>query len=151
MAINASIYLSNELQKEVENRAKPGTALGSVIRDQAERAFVILQHETRALANQFTEAEWQVILDSYNGVLTDAMLIPHIAANVEDNINLNGAAERFGVADGAALVEEIENLSTAGKWALLDVAERFWAASEKGLGIEPNADGLKKLGVVCHD
>lgn len=153
MAINASIYLSTDLQKEVESRAKPGTALGSVIRDQAERAFAVLQHETRALANQFTVPEWQVILDSFNGILTDAAFITHIAINVEDNITLNNAAARFGLSEDQEndLILRIGDLSPAKKWAILDVAERFWIASEKGESINADADGLKKLGVVCRD
>jgi len=152
MPIRTSLYLATELQKQAESRANPDVPLGAVIRAQAERAFGILAIETRALENVFSEAEWQVILDSFNGVLVDMEYIQHIGVNIVDNTNLNNAAAQKGlsVEQGKELIKRFEALSVAAKWAVLDVAERFWAASEKGQGIEPDAEGLKKLGVVCR-
>lgn len=152
MPMKLSTYIDDETIDAVKARSKPDVAFGSVYRDIAKRGFVVLALEVRALANLFTEPEWQVILDSFNGILTDPEFIPHITNNVEDNINLNDAGARFGLtaAQGRDLVARIKDLSAGAKWALLDTAERFWAAAERGEDISADADGLKKLGVVCY-
>ena len=152
MPMKLSTYIDDETIDAVKARSKPDTAFGSVYRAAAKRGFVVLALEVRALANIFTEPEWQVILDSFNGVLTDPEFIPHITVNVEDNINLNDAADRYGLTmqQGRDLVARIEDLPAGAKWAILDVAERFWAATERGEDISADAAGLKKLGVVCY-
>lgn len=147
MATTLSIYCNNELTEQVKQRTRQGDSLSAVGKVLFERGIAVLQAETRALANLFTEPEWQVILDSFNGVLTDPEFIPHITVNVEDNINLNDAGARYGLTaqQGRDLIARIDDLSAGAKWAILDTAERFWNS-----GLEPNADGLKKLGVVCY-
>ena len=84
--------------------------------------------------------------------MTDPEFIPHITVNVEDNINLNDAGARYGLTaqQGRDLIARIADLSPGAKWAMLDVAEQFWAATERGEDISADADGLKRLGVVCY-
>lgn len=147
MATTISICCTDNLADQVNQRTKPHESLSVTGKVTLERGFAILQVETQALSNQFSMAEWKVILSSYKGVMTDA----DILRDVKDNIHNNDAAARFGLTNqqGDELVAKINGFTLVRKWALLDIAERFWAVIEKGESISADVDGLKRLGVIC--
>ena len=65
MGMKLSVYADDATIEATKARMKPGDSLGGVYRDTAKRGFVVLALEIRALANLFTEPEWQVILESF--------------------------------------------------------------------------------------
>lgn len=147
MATTISIRCESDLADHINQRTKPHESLSITGKVTLERGFAILQAETQALSNQFSMAEWKVILSSYKGVMTDA----DILRDVKNNIQNNDAAARFGLTNqqGDELVAKINAFTLVRKWALLDIVERFWAAIERGESISIDANGLQRLGVVC--
>lgn len=146
MATTISIRCDDHLAEEINQRTKPHESLSITGKVTLERGFAIMQAETQSLSNHFSLAEWKVILSSYKGAMTDAEILRDVANNIHEN----DAAARFGLTSQEAdeLLARIKGFTLVRKWALLDVAERFWAAIEKGGEISADANGLKRLGVT---
>lgn len=76
-----------------------------------------------------SKEEFILICDSYNGVIpskSDPLLYARVfSLNIEDNIKLNKADERFAV-EGKTLLEKIEKMSIAERLCLLDAIEMFF-------------------------
>lgn len=92
-----------------------------------ERYLLIVNDEIRRI--DFSRAEWMAILDANNGMTIstgfregDTMMW----ANVEDSSKLD---EKWGI-DRRALVKKMKSLSTAGKVAMREAADRFWSMGD---------------------
>ena len=152
MATTLGIYCNNALTEQVMIRACEGESLSAAGKVLFERALVVLAAETRALSDQFTETEWRLLIDSFEGISLEPGLVPHLASDLEDYFNLSEAPALFGLdtAQTGDLLDRVARLTPAQKWALLDVAERYHAAEARGKDVSADADGLRVLGVRCR-
>lgn len=97
------------------------------------------------LRRTFAENDLNLIMDSCNGLAiwyeigeykrTASNPGSMIALNVHDSIRLDNLAEKWSVADGAALVHKIDTLDFPAQYALVDLIERFWADCRSGKGV----------------
>jgi hypothetical protein len=77
-------------------------------------------------------AEWRLICDALNGTaMLDAWSPNYVTMEIADHCRLNGAGETWGV-DGAALVARLNTMTMVERFAVVDVADRFWAAVARG-------------------
>jgi hypothetical protein len=58
--------------------------------------------------------------------------IEWVWASIQDGCADGGARERYHQVDGQLLWRKLRDLPYAGKLAVVDVAERFWARSDEG-------------------
>jgi hypothetical protein len=114
---------SPELLAFLDARRRPGEARGTVARECLERYQVLLAHgreEIRSLG--ITESEALQIMEALNGVLYTPQTAHLVWADL---------ADRLG--DEHPLTQKIRSLSPAGRFALVDVAERFWQGDREAL------------------
>ena len=114
---------SSELLAFLDARRRPGEARGAVARECLERYAALLVHareEIRSLG--LTEGEALQIMEVLNGVL----YTPHTAHLVWGDL-----ADRLG--EQHSLTQKVRSLSPAGRFALVDVAERFWKGDREVL------------------
>jgi len=114
---------SPELLAFLDARRAPGEARGAVARECLERYRALLGHglqEIRSLG--LTEEEALRVLEALNGVL----FTPETAHLVWADV-----ADRLG--DEHPLTQKIRELSTAGRFALVDLAERFWRGDREAV------------------
>lgn len=81
----------------------------------------------------FSAGEWCLIFDVLNGCWmreNAALSANGIAHSVADGTTMDGMGEKWAV-DGLDLARRIDALPFAGKIAILDTAERFWALGAK--------------------
>jgi hypothetical protein len=107
---------SPELLAFLDARRRPGEARGAAARECLERYRALLTHgqeEIRSLG--LTEGEALQIMDALNGMLYTPQTAHLVWADL---------ADRLG--DEHSLTQKIRSLSAAGRFALVDVAERFW-------------------------
>ena len=112
---------SPELLAFLDARRHLGEARGAVARECLERYRALLAHgreEIRSLG--LTEGEALQIMDALNGVLYTPQTAHLVWADL---------ADRLG--EQHPLTQKVRSLSPAGRFALVDVAERFWKG-EKG-------------------
>ena len=112
-----------ELLSFLDARRRPGEARGSVARECLERYRALLAHgreELRGLG--LTEEEALRILEALNGVL----FTPETAHLVWADI-----ADRLG--DEHSLTQKVRSLSPAGRFALVDLAGRFWRGDREAV------------------
>lgn len=128
--LQLSATLSPAAQEALDQRAGESgfySRSGAVSRALERYAEVCRRH-----LPQLSREEWMLVCDALNGALIDpAGSVAWCWAEVSDACTLNGAAEKWGV-DGAALVSRLQALDYAGLVAVVDVAERFWAAHSRG-------------------
>ncbi|HHW15086.1 MAG TPA: hypothetical protein GXX28_09160 [Firmicutes bacterium] len=123
MSINTSIRLRPDMLQAIEAR---GENRSEVIHRDLARLYELYRHELAELA--FTAGEAGLIVDVLNGTLiTDASQARHLWAEVEDGIRLDHLDEKWSV-DGPALIEKLRALRLGQCLAVIDAAERFWAA-----------------------
>jgi len=107
---------SPELLAFLDARRRPGEARGAVARECLERYRALLavgQEEIRSLG--LTEGEALQIMDALNGVLYTPQTAHLVWADLADRIG-----------EGHPLTQKIRSLTPAGRFALVDAAERFW-------------------------
>jgi hypothetical protein len=107
---------SPELLAFLDARRRPGEARGTVARECLERYQALLAHglqEIRGLG--LTEGEALQIMDALNGVLYTPQTAHLVWADL---------ADRLG--EQHPLTQKVRSLSPAGRFALVDAAERFW-------------------------
>ncbi|MDX2289795.1 MAG: hypothetical protein NW217_13350 [Hyphomicrobiaceae bacterium] len=92
----------------------------------AERYSAILEaHKPR-----LSEAEWNACRDALNGVWHgDMMSISLIGAAIADADNHDGLGAKWGV-DARALAARVHEMPIAGKVALIEAVETWWAAHQ---------------------
>ena len=114
---------SPELLAFLDARRRPGEARGAVARECLERYRALLAHgqeEIRGLG--LTEGEALQIMDALNGVLYTPQTAHLVWADLADRIG-----------EGHPLTQKIRSLSPAGRFALVDAAERFWQGDREVL------------------
>ncbi len=114
---------SPELLAFLDARRGPGEARGSVAKECLERYIALLAHgreEIRDLG--LTEEEALQVLEVLNGVL----FTPETAHLVWADV-----ADRLG--DEHPLTLKIRSLSAAGRFAMVDIAERFWRGDREAV------------------
>ncbi|MBU1248825.1 MAG: type II toxin-antitoxin system ParD family antitoxin [Proteobacteria bacterium] len=127
MSKRTSIYIGPALRTYLDERTNDG-AYGStsgIINAAADRLSLLYKH---AMPN-LSEAEWNLIFDCCNGSVLEPAenAVWGLVLNVEDSIVLDGTDEKWEV-DGPALITKLKALDRTGILAIVDKAERFWAA-----------------------
>lgn len=117
------ITIPERISAEIDAR---GDNRSEVIRRDLERLYTLYKHALREV--ELTAGEACLICDVLNGVLMDATSASMLWAEVEDGIRMDDLDQKWGV-DGPALVEKLRSLDRLTCLALVDAAERFWAAS----------------------
>ena len=105
------------------------------------RYYNIIKYALREV--ELSEKEAMAVIDSTNGTMLDNFSIRLMFANVEDSIDYDSLAEKWGI-DGEALVLKLKNASVGYLHALADAIERYWLISEGEL----TAEKLKKVGLI---
>ena len=114
---------SPELLAFLDARRRPGEARGAVARECLERYQVLLAHGLREIQELgLTEGEVMEIMGILNGILHTA----HTAHLVWADL-----ADRLG--EQHPLTQKTRSLSPAGRFALVDAAERFWQGDREVL------------------
>jgi len=107
---------SPELLAFLDARRRPGEARGTVARECLERYRALLAHGQEEIWSLgLTESEAMKIMDALNGILHTAYTAHLVWADL---------ADRLG--EQHPLTQKIRSLSAAGRFALVDAAERFW-------------------------
>jgi hypothetical protein len=117
------LRVSPDLLAFLDARRRPGEARGTVARKCLERYQVLLAHglqEIRSLG--LTEGEVMKVMEALNGVLYTPQTVHLVWADL---------ADRLG--DEHSLTRKIRSLSPAGRFALVDVSERFWQGDREAL------------------
>lgn len=118
-----SIYVGHELRDAI-GVVGPGE-LSARINRIGDRYAEILRRQK--IPMRFTEAELNLLKDSFNGVIHEpATSIRGISTGVQDSIELDGLAEKWGV-DGPALIAKLQGLDYVGEVALVEYVEAYWA------------------------
>jgi hypothetical protein len=114
---------SPELLAFLDARRRPGEARGTVARECLERYAALLAHGLREIQELgLTEDEVMEIMGALNGILHTAHTAHLVWADLADRIG-----------EGHPLTQKIRSLSPAGRFALVDVAERFWQGDREVL------------------
>ena len=135
MAKTVGIYLRPETEKELSAR---GENRSHVIARDLDRFYNLCRRAIREVP--LSEKEACLIVDSLNGTVLDANTAQSLWFSIEDSINLDGLADKWGV-DGASLVEKLKELNAFQAMAIADAAERFWQMSDR-MGLE---EGVQKV------
>ena len=135
MAKTVGIYLRPETEKELATR---GENRSHVIARDLDRFYNLCRRAIREVP--LSEKEACLIVDSLNGTVLDANTAQSLWFSIEDSINLDGLADKWGV-DGASLVEKLKELNAFQAMAIADAAERFWQMSDR-MGLE---EGVQKV------
>jgi hypothetical protein len=113
----------SDLLAFLDARRRPGEARGAVARECLERYQVLLAHGLREIQELgLTEGEVMEIMGILNGILHTA----HTAHLVWADL-----ADRLG--EQHPLTQKARSLSPAGRFALVDAAERFWRGDREVL------------------
>lgn len=121
-----SIRLRPGVATELKARESPSTSRSQVVNRDLDRLYALYRRVLPEI--QFSVPEAMLIVDALNGtVFYDAGSTTLLWASIEDSIRLDGLDAKWGV-DGPALVKKIRSLTPAQTLAVVDAAERFWAA-----------------------
>ncbi|WP_299286261.1 hypothetical protein [Thermoflexus sp.] len=117
------LRVSPDLLAFLDARRRPGEARGAVARECLGRYQVLLAHGLREIQGLgLTEDEVMKVMEALNGVLYTPQTAHLVWADL---------ADRLG--DEHSLTQKIRSLSPAGRFALVDVAERFWKGDREAL------------------
>ena len=124
-----NIYIGPALSQLIEERAGDGArSVSGVINACADRYLETVRRHIQDLSAE----EWMLIFDALNGVWagdTIALAIQSLPLGISDALTLDGLADKWGV-DGPALLSKLETMSWCERLAVIDTAERFWAAGD---------------------
>jgi hypothetical protein len=114
---------SPELLAFLDARRRPGEARGAAARECLERYAALLAHGLREIQELgLTEDEVMKVMEALNGVLYTPQTAHLVWADL---------ADRLG--EQHPLTQKVRSLSPAGRFALVDVAERFWQGDREVL------------------
>jgi hypothetical protein len=121
-----SISIPDALHRQLTLRATPGYgATSGAIQRAVDRYLEVCRRALPALRVD----EWELIMDSLLGTLHDT--VAALEQGVADSIRLDLLDKKWGV-DGDALLSKLASLDYAGRVAIVDYAERYWAAVTRG-------------------
>ena len=143
MAKTVGIYLRTETEKEISTR---GENRSQIIARDLDRFYNLCRRAIREVP--LSEKEACLIVDSLNGTVLDANTAQSLWFSIEDSINLDGLADKWGV-DGASLVEKLKELNAFQAMAIADAAERFWQMSDR-MGLEEGVQKVFNISVSEH-
>jgi len=124
----ATKSVSVNLQPEIlDALAERGQRAPTINRD-LERLYMLYERALRRIDLSVEEA--CLIVDALNGALYDAKTAHLLPAGVNDSIQMEGLAEKWGV-DGEALIKKLSALDELTCMAIIDAAERA-RADESG-------------------
>lgn len=131
------VRVNPRIEAEVEAR-KDGAAMSAnrvLERDLARHYYMI--RVARAEANSMlSPEEAALIADAMNGILTESHSIALLPHNIRDAISLEELDAKWEV-DGEALLSKLEVMPLLTLAAIVDAAERFWAAVSRGEDRDP--------------
>lgn len=132
-----------ELAEPVRARETPGLGANRICQRDLDRYYAVISAELAAL--ELSESEAMLIVDALNGTIAEPAAAQRtmLWAGVADAIALDGLAEKW-VVDGDALTTKLRGLSLAGSLAVIDAAERYWAAVGRGESPSPEGVGLTR-------
>ena len=136
-----NVYIPEKILQEVERR---GENRSRVVSRDLGRLYYL--YNTALKEIDFTIEELCLVFDALNGaLLDDAKNARLFWASVEDAIKLEKLDIKWGV-DGKALVEKLVKLTDLQKFAVIDLAERFWtlATNNPMLEIKEAVQKLKE-------
>lgn len=109
----------------------PGDNMSAVINASLERYAAVLAAGRRSLLDLLDESEMGLIIDALNNpMFREPSAISVITASIEDAIDMDAAAAKWGV-DDAALLEKLQGLTYAEQVALVDAVERWWLSEQQ--------------------
>jgi hypothetical protein len=122
-----SVYIgfrvSGDILAFLRARQEEGEGLGAVARECIERYAALLSHGLREIQELgLTEDEVMKVMEALNGVLYTPQTAHLVWADLADRIG-----------EGHPLTQKIRSLSPAGRFALVDAAERFWRGDREVL------------------
>lgn len=118
-----SVYVGPEL-RDALGVVKAG-ALSARLNRIGDRYAEILRRQR--IQQRFSDAELNLLKDSLNGTISEpAGMIRGVAIGVQDSIELDGLAEKWGV-DGPALIAKLQALDYVAEVALVEYVEAYWA------------------------
>ena len=92
-----------------------------------------LDYLYKALLPDFTEEQWFVILDAYQGVIIDTRTLPfRLASDIMDHYGVIDVSDLDEPQQGT--VRAVYNLNQPEQMAVLDMVRRFWAADRSNTG-----------------
>lgn len=140
-APKTSIYLGEEVEKIVNVRGN-GKALRQGDRSEVIRAMIVRYDELCARHRpSFSAKEWRAICDGLGGVeLRGSSTLSGMVGELEDAERVRGIGKAHGV-DVWGIVDVIRKQPYAGRVAIADVVECYWAAVARGA--EPHVPGGK--------
>jgi hypothetical protein len=126
MSKRTSIYIGPALQALFDQHPPnedQGRSRSALINAVADRYQEAIRRSTPTLQL----GEWMLICEALNGAcLVDVFYVRTAATFIEDAINLDGLAEKWGV-DAVAILEKTMTFNFCELLALVDAAERFWS------------------------
>lgn len=137
MTSRVNAWVPDELHRHLNARG----SISDAIRQALSRYFYLLDTARHNISDKFTEPELSLLCDICNGTLWEPRAIPLLFASVED-----AEEEYFGKwnVDRKKLLTKLSKLTSIETAALVDAVERFWAASETGMRVNPG-DILKTV------
>lgn len=108
----------------------------TVIGRDLERYYAGLDRARAELRQKLSGEEVALIIDLFNATAWEPQSISYIWHEVEDGIRLDELDKKWKI-DGPALIKKIKGLDYASCCALVDAAERFWAAVTAGEKPDP--------------
>lgn len=127
------------IERELDARARPGVSRGAVANREVERYYALIGRELGRLP--FSEAEASAICDALNGTILEPSSIPLLRGGIEDAVEGDDLATKWGI-DGGALVSKLRELPLGALYALADAVERFW------LDPNPLPEALRRVGLI---
>lgn len=124
MPSKTAIYLPDLMIEQLEARERDESSRSGLLARIVDRYAETVRRELPDLE----VGEWKLLCDSLNGVIHEpAGHVGWFAAGVEDSIRLDKLDEKWKV-DGKALIRKLSRMSFAQSLAVVDTAERYWAA-----------------------
>ncbi len=122
-------FRAGELEPAIIERQSPGQSVGRVADRDLGRYYQLVQDELARIT--LSEAEASLVVDALNGTIMEPHTYRLLWAEVDDAVRLDGLDRKWGV-DGDALVTKLRALSPGATMAVVDAAERYWAAAARG-------------------
>lgn len=136
MPAKLQVRIPDDLDSAIAERERSTRDRPSTVREILGRYLEVCRRELPVLDVE----EWHVVMDALNGSWYEG---PQQAdwwrVDVADLVTQQGGARRHGVRDADRFLGKIRDLSYSQCVAVLDLAERYWAAVQRGE--EPTVPG----------
>ena len=115
---------------QIASRDRRGDGPNRVAQRDLTRYYNLIALELRTVAAQLTLGEAALIVDAVRGMfVTDQLIeVRHLDAELADAIAYEDLATKWGV-DGDTLLDTVRGWTAGQRLAVVDAAERYWAAA----------------------